>query len=101
MCLLYWKIYEMGIPVLVGPSTLAKILGCPTQCDCDVVVYKNDMEKVAERCVWAIDDPSFIHRYMWIAGLPHVSIGDIAKIEGPTETINCILDRLRGAPRVL
>lgn len=91
----------MGIPVLVGPSVLAKTLGCPTQCDCDVVVYKKDLEKVTERCVWAIDDPGFIHRYVWIAGLPHVSISDITKIEGPTETINCILSKLRDAPRVL
>ncbi|AAL64826.1 hypothetical protein PAE3304 [Pyrobaculum aerophilum str. IM2] len=104
MCQRYWEIYNMGIPVLTGPSPLAKLLGCSTPCDCDVVVYVNDIDKIEERqCVWAITDPTFIHRPIWIGGYPHVSLHDLEKIVSPeiSETIKCIMEKTKSAPRVL
>jgi len=102
MCDLYWQLYDRGIPVLSGPSTYAKLLGCPTTCDCDVVIHINDLERVgAGDCVWVIDDPSFVHRYVWIRGLPHIDIREIGKIRGGNlDVVNCIMDRLRSATRV-
>jgi len=101
MCDLYWRLYERGIPVLRGPSTFAKIVCCPTLCECDVVVYISDIDHVDEkRCVWTIDDPTFIHRYIWIEGFPHVALEDLEKLEGGNrEIIQCILEKLRSGLR--
>lgn len=104
MCELYWEIYNMGLPVLAGPSLLAKLLGCPAPCDCDVVVHMRDIDHVGKKeCVWAIADPTFIHRPIWIGGYPHVSLNDLEKIVSPaiSETIKCIIEKTRDVPRVL
>ncbi len=103
-CQLFWEIYELGIPVVVGPSLLAQILGCPTDCSCDVVIHVSDLERVDKRrCVWTTHDFSLMHRHIWIGGLPHVSIEDLEKIQNReiSEVINCILERLRSGARVL
>ena len=102
MCDLYWHLYDLGIPVLMGPSTYAKLLGCPTTCDCDVVIHVNDLERVGARdCVWVIDDPSFVHRYVWIRGLPHIDIREIDKIRGENlDVVKCIMDKFRSVARV-
>ncbi|ABL87735.1 conserved hypothetical protein [Pyrobaculum islandicum DSM 4184] len=81
------------MPVVRGPSLLAKILGCPTQCDCDVVIHVNDLDKIKERkCVWSVEDSSFIHRHIWIGGYPHISLEDMEKIKEREvlDVINCI-----------
>ncbi|MGB9705267.1 MAG: hypothetical protein ACPL3C_07445 [Pyrobaculum sp.] len=104
MCDLFWKIYEMGIPVVVGPSHLARALGCPTPCDCDVVIHIRDAVHVGEKkCVWLSTDSTFIHRHIWVGGYPHVSIEDMKKIVSPeiSETVDCIVNRLRNEPRGL
>ncbi|MFN3804267.1 MAG: hypothetical protein ACK4SY_04360 [Pyrobaculum sp.] len=103
MCNLYWEIYELGVPALVGPSLLAKIVGCETPCDCDVVIHYRDVEKIGKKCVWSIDDVSFIHRHVWIGGFPHIAVEDLEKLQD-TEilgTVRCILERLRSEVRVL
>lgn len=95
MCDIYWEIYEMGIPVVLGPALLAKALGCPTRCECDVVIHMDDLERVGSRdCVWTIEDPSFIHRHIWVGGYPHISLEDMAKIKGPSDVVECLLSRL-------
>jgi len=100
-CDLYWRLYEKGIPVLTGPSLLAKILGCSVSCECDVVVHVDDLEHVDEKeCVWWIEDPTFIYRYVWIGGYPHVALEDLKKLRGKdAEVLGCILEKIRNAPR--
>ncbi|AFA38434.1 hypothetical protein Pogu_0407 [Pyrobaculum oguniense TE7] len=99
MCELYWRLYEQDIPVLTGPSPLARVLGCPAPCDCDVVVYVGDRERIGRNdCVWATSDPTFIHRPIWIGGYPHVAPEDLKNIISPevSSTVECIMKKLRG-----
>ncbi len=88
--------------MLTGPSLLAKILGCSVSCECDVVVHVDDLEYVDEKeCVWWIEDPTFIHRYVWIGGYPHVVLEDLKRLRGKdVEVLGCILEKIRNAPRV-
>ncbi len=87
--------------MLTGPSLLAKILGCSVSCECDVVVHVDDLEHVDEKeCVWWIEDPTFIYRYVWIGGYPHVALEDLKKLRGKdAEVLGCILEKIRNAPR--
>ncbi|MEM0369372.1 MAG: hypothetical protein QXK71_01615 [Pyrobaculum sp.] len=100
MCRLYWEIYELGIPVLAGPSLLAKILNCPSACECSVVIYTKDLDKIDSDCVCTIDDPTFIHRFIWIGGYPHVALEDLEKISCK-EDISCIIEKIRNGLRGL
>lgn len=91
----------MGIPVLMGPSILAKILDCPTTCECDVVIYAKDIDRVGRgNCICTIDDPTFIHRYIWVGGYPHVALEDLEKLSCK-ENLSCILEKARGVLREL
>lgn len=82
---------------------MARILGCPTNCNCDVVIHSSDAERVKQReCVWVIDDVDFINRHIWIGGLPHITIEDLKKIQNRevTDMVKCILEKLRSGVRV-
>jgi len=80
--------------VLTGPSLLARVLGCSVSCECDVVVHVDDLEHVDEKeCVWWIEDPTFIYRYVWIRGYPHVALEDLKKLGGKTPRFSAVYSR--------
>lgn len=85
----------MGIPVVAGPAIWAKVLGCPSPCDCDVVIHENDRDKIDSPCVWTIREVEFVHRHVWLMGFPVISLDFLEKLSG--DTVECILERLRVA----
>lgn len=89
---------------MTGPSPLARALGCPAPCECDVVVHIDDARAVGSaECVWTLEDPTFVHRYIWVGGYPHIALEDLEKLreEGVRETVRCLLEALGRARRVL
>ncbi|MBP1449685.1 MAG: hypothetical protein JZD41_06730 [Thermoproteus sp.] len=108
MCEIFWRLWEAGVEVVVGPLGWARAFGCNinSECECDAVVYSADLERVDGECVWAVDEPGFSHRRVWIGGLPHISLEDLPKVKSPytQEVLECLTDALRrrgagGRPR--
>jgi hypothetical protein len=60
-------------------------------------VHVDDLEHVDEKeCVWWIEDPTFIYRYVWIGGYPHVALEDLKKLRGKdAEVLGCILEKIQ------
>lgn len=99
MCELYWRAVELGVEAALGPLGWAKAFNCAVEsgCECDVVVYAPDADKIGESCVCPIDEPGFTRRRVWLGGLPHISLDDLKKVKCSyaEAVLKCVMDELR------